>query len=162
MSSRCNVVVCDLPWQLNLSSNMLKDRAIVSLMKGFETNKSLQELDLSYNLWEDAGAAAIGKMLVCTVVAEGVVGKGCARGARCARPCSLVAVSFTRRGAAACPPPLVLSCQSHNNTLTTIGLSWNKFRRDGAKSLAIGLKSNTKLQVCACVCACVGDDGGTE
>jgi hypothetical protein len=50
--------------QLNLSSNMLKDRAIVSLMKGFEANRSLKELDVSYNLWEDVGASAIGKMLV--------------------------------------------------------------------------------------------------
>ena len=52
--------------QLNLSSNSLRDRAIVALTKGIEGNSSLQALDLSYNLWEDSGAAALGRALVCS------------------------------------------------------------------------------------------------
>ncbi len=50
--------------QLNLSSNGLRDRAVVALLKGVEANNSLQVLDLSYNLWEDTGAAAMGRALV--------------------------------------------------------------------------------------------------
>ncbi len=59
--------------QLNISSNQLKDRAITSLMKGFETNTSLRQLDISYNLWEDAGAHSVGKMLVMVVFSAAVI-----------------------------------------------------------------------------------------
>ena len=56
--------------QLNVSSNGLHDLPIIHLARALEKNKSLTELDISYNLWEDTGAAAVGKLLVRAVCCQ--------------------------------------------------------------------------------------------
>jgi Leucine-rich repeat (LRR) protein len=50
--------------RLNISSNQLRDMQVTKVLKALELNSSVEELDVSYNLWEDGGAAAIGSLLV--------------------------------------------------------------------------------------------------